>query len=127
VSSAGATIDHVLLLAVLQQQVEEQRMQKATRLTLQKGDHLSVEEAREKIEQKTKLAMGKASQKAAQDFEKLQNVPAHNLQKVNVCITQSRETQKKRVAMLTKLEQTFLMKLRSQYLTLQFSMCSPFW
>jgi hypothetical protein len=42
---------------VLQQQVEEQRTQRETnKRTLQKGGHLSVDEAWDKIKQKAQLA-----------------------------------------------------------------------
>jgi hypothetical protein len=90
-------------LIVLQRQVEEQRTRRATnKRTLQKGGHLSVDEAREKIEQKTQLAIEKASQKAARESKKLQRSAALDLHRAGVVARKAERHRKKRVAMLTK-------------------------
>jgi hypothetical protein len=71
-----------LNLKIIQQQYEEQRKQKATnKRTLQKGGHLTVQEARDKIEQKADLIARKASQKAARESKKLQQAMAQDLHK----------------------------------------------
>jgi hypothetical protein len=90
-------------LKIIQRQVEEQRKQKAiSKRTLQKGGHLTVEEARDKIEQKAELITRKASQKAARESKKLQRAVTQDLHKAGVIARKAERHRKKRVAMLTK-------------------------
>jgi DDE superfamily endonuclease len=87
----------------IQRIVQEQRIWKATnKRTLQKGGHLSVEEAYEKIAEKESLAKEKATKTANRASKKLQRAAAQDLHKAGVIARRAERHRKKRVAMLTQ-------------------------
>jgi len=82
---------------------DEQRKRQATnRRTIQKGGHLSINEARDKIDRKAQLAVEKAAAKIAKAQKKLQTATAQALHRAGVTARKAERERKKRVAVLTK-------------------------
>jgi len=80
-----------------------QRKRQATnRRTIQKGGHLSVNEARDKIDQKAQLAAEKAATKVARAQKKLQTAATRALHQAGVTARRAERDRKKRLAVLTK-------------------------
>ena len=82
---------------------EEQRRRRVTsKRTLQKGGHLSVDEARDKIERKAELAAENAAKKEQRAQKKLQTAAARDLHWAGVAARRAERERKKRVAFLNR-------------------------
>jgi len=87
-------------------ETEQRKKQATNRRTVQKGGHLSVEEARDKIDQKAQLAAQKAAAKVARAHKKLQTAAKQALHQAGVTARRAERDRKKRVAALTKARAT---------------------
>ena len=99
---AKAQLTELDLSLATQREVERRKRQATNRRTVQKGGHLSVDEARDKIDQKAQLAAEKAAAKAARALKKQERATAQALHQAGIKARKAERERKKRVAALTK-------------------------
>ena len=81
---AKAQLTELDLSLATQREVERRKRQATNRRTVQKGGHLSVDEARDKIDQKAQLAAEKAAAKAARALKKQERATAQALHQAGI-------------------------------------------
>jgi hypothetical protein len=99
---AKAQLTELDLSLATKREVEQRKRQATNRRTVQKGGHLSVDEARDKIELKAQIAAEKTATKAAQALKKQQRATAQALHQAGIQARKAERERKKRVAVLTK-------------------------